>query len=48
MKETGKKIIHREVTQINKDKHGMYSLLIDTSCKIKGNNATIHRSKETW
>ena len=48
MNGTEKKIIQSEVTQTNKDKHGMCSLLIDISCKIKGNSATIHRSKETW
>jgi hypothetical protein len=26
-----------------KDKHGMYSLTVDISCKVKENPATIHR-----
>jgi hypothetical protein len=42
-----KKKILREVTQIQKDKYGEYSLIMDIiSCKVKDDHATIHRPRE--
>lgn len=43
MNEIGKKIILSKATQIEKDKHGMYSFI---TSKIKDNHATIYRVKE--
>lgn len=41
--EQEKKIIHTEVIQTQKDKHGMNSLKVDVSHKGKNNHATVHR-----
>jgi hypothetical protein len=35
-------IILIEVTQIQKDIHGMHSLISGFSCKVQNKNATIH------
>ena len=36
-----------EVTQSQKDTHGMYSR-VNISHKIQDNHAEIHRNRETW
>jgi hypothetical protein len=36
-----------EVTQSQKDTHGMYSR-VNISHKIQDNHAKIHRNRETW
>ena len=43
--ELEKKIILSEVTEIQKGKYDMYTLINDISYKVKDNHATLHRSK---
>ena len=40
------KNILSEVTQTQKDEHGMYSLIVDTSCKTKDKGPIVHDPRE--
>ena len=44
--ELKKKIILSEITQIQKDNNGMYSLISGYRCKATDNQATIHSPRE--
>lgn len=43
---TRKKTILGDLTEAQKDKNGMYSLISGQIYKVKGNHANTHRSKE--